>query len=61
MANMERNRNELENAGHEMDDETYLTHVMASLHQEDYQATILTLKAKLREDDLMIEDSETIR
>ena len=31
MAHMERKRNELENAGHEMDDETFLTHVIASL------------------------------
>ena len=50
MAHMERKRNELENAGHEMDDETILTHVMASLPQEEYHNTILTLKAKPRED-----------
>ena len=30
MAHMERKRNKLENAGHKMDDETFLTHVMAS-------------------------------
>ena len=41
---MERKRNELENTGHKMDDEAFLTHVMASLSQEEYQATILTLK-----------------
>ena len=34
MAHMERKRNELENAGNEMDDETFLTHVMQSLPQE---------------------------
>ena len=56
----ERKRNELENAGHEMDDETFSTHVMASLPQEEYQATILTLKAKLKEDDPMIEEAETL-
>ena len=60
MAHMERKRNELENGVHEMDDETFLTHVMASLPQEEYQDTILTLKAKLREDDLMIEEAETL-
>ena len=60
MAHMERKRNELDNAGHEMDDETSLTHIMASLPQEECQATILTLKAKLREDDLMIEEAETL-
>ena len=52
---MEKQRNELENAGHEMDDKTFLTHVLASLLQEEYQAAILTLKAKLRDDDLAIE------
>ena len=60
MAHMERKRNQLENAGHEMDDESFLTHVMASLPQEEYQATILTLKAKLRESELMIEEAETL-
>ena len=48
MTHMERKRNELENAGNEMDDESFLTHVMASLPQEEYQATILTLKAKIK-------------
>ena len=33
---------------------------MASLPQEEYQATILTLKAKLRDDDLTIEEAETL-
>ena len=52
---MEKQRNELESTGHEMDDKTFLTHVLASLPKEEYQATILTLKAKLRDDDLTIE------
>ena len=43
-----------------MDDETFLTHVMASLSQDEYQATILTLKAKLRESVIMIEEAETL-
>ena len=34
MAHMERKRNELENAGHKMDDEAFLTHLMVSLPQE---------------------------
>ena len=60
MAPMERTRNGLENAGHEMDDVTFLSHIMASLPQEEYQATILILKLKLRVDDLMIEEAETL-
>ena len=59
MAHMERKRNELQNAGHEMDDETFITHVMAFLPQEEYQDTILSLKANLRDDDLTIEEGET--
>ena len=60
MTQMERKRNDLENAGHEMDDESFLTHVMVSLPQEEYQAIILTLKAKLRESELMVEEAETL-
>ena len=60
IAHMERKRNELENSGHDIDDETFLTHVMASLPQEEYQTTILTLRAKLREDDLTIQEAETL-
>ena len=33
---------------------------MASLPQEEYQATILALKAKLRNDDLTIDQAETL-
>ena len=44
MVHMRRKRNELENAGHEMVAETFLTHAMASLPQEEYQDTITTLK-----------------
>ena len=57
IAHMERKRNKLESAGHEMDDKTILSHVMTSLPHEEYQATIHTLKAKVREDDLMIEEA----
>ena len=60
MACMERKRNELENIGHKKDDETFLTYVMASLPQEEYKETILTLKAELRDDDLIIEEAETL-
>ena len=44
---MHAKKKELENAGHEMDDESFLTHAMASLPQEEYHDMILTLKAKL--------------
>ena len=51
---------ELENAGNELDDETFITYVIASLPQEEYQATILTLKAKLSEYTLSIKEAETL-
>ena len=56
MAYMETKRNGLENTGHEMDDKTFLTHVMVSLPQKEYHDTILTLKAKL----ITIEKAETL-
>ena len=43
-----------------MDDESFLKDVLASLPQEEYQATIITLKAKLREDMLSIDEAETL-
>ena len=43
-----------------MEAETYFTHVMASLPQEEYKTTILTLKAKLGEDDLMIQEAANL-
>ena len=43
-----------------MDDETFLTSVMASLPQEQYQSTILTLKPRLREETLSIEEAEKV-
>ena len=48
MAHMERKRNELENAGHEMDDESFLAHTMASLPQEEYQTTIFCIEGKTK-------------
>ena len=38
----------------------FLTYIMASLPQEEYQATTLTIKGKLRDDDLTIEEEETL-
>ena len=43
-----------------MDDETFLTYVLASIPQEEYQATIITLKAQLWDGMLSIDDAETL-
>ena len=53
-------QHELEHVGHKIDDKTLLIYVMASLPHEEYQATISTLKAKLREESLSSEEAETL-
>ena len=45
---MEKKRAELLNAGHIMDDETFLTHLLNYLPQSEYEGTILVIKDKLR-------------
>ena len=49
---------ELINAGHYMNNKTFLTYVLMSLPQEEYQAMILVLKHKLRKGTLTIEEAE---
>ena len=41
-------RTELANSGHTMDDETFITHLLNSLPQEEYKGTILSIKERLR-------------
>ena len=60
LAHMEKKLNEFKHAGHEMDDESFLTYVMPSLPQVEYQTTVLTLRAKLSKDKLSIEEAETL-
>ena len=43
-----------------MDHETYLIYVLVSLPQEEYQATVLLLKDKLRTCTLLIEETENL-
>ena len=57
---MEKKKNELVNAGHIMDDETFLTYVLTSLPQEEYQTMILVLKGKLRKETMIIGEAENI-
>ena len=45
---MEKKRNELANTGHIMDDGTFITHLLYSLSQTEYKATILVIKESLR-------------
>ena len=48
LAFMEKKRTELANTGHIMDDETFITHLLNSLPQAEYEGAILTIKEKLR-------------
>ena len=48
LAFMEKNRNELANTGHTMDDEMFITHLFTSLPQAEYEGAILVIKERLR-------------
>ena len=48
LAFMEKKRNELVNTGHIMDDEMFITHLLNSLPQAEYEGTILVIKERLR-------------
>ena len=45
---MEKKQAELMNTGHIMDDETFITHLLNSLKQTEYEGAILVIKDKLR-------------
>ena len=48
LAFMEKKRNELTNTGHVMDDEAFITHLLNSLPQAEYEGVILVVKERLR-------------
>ena len=48
LAFLERKRTELVNTGHIMDNETFITHLLNSLPQAEYEGAILAIKEKLR-------------
>ena len=48
LAFLERKRTELADTGHIMDDETFITHLLNSLPQVEYEGAILVIKEKLR-------------
>ena len=48
LALMEKKRNELVNTGHIMDEETFITHLLNSLPQAEYEGAILVIKERLR-------------
>ena len=48
LAFLERKRTKLANTGHIMDDETFITHLLNSLTQAEYEWAILAIKERLR-------------
>ena len=57
---MEKKRAELMNTGHIMDDETFITHLLSSLPQTEYEGAILVIKDKLRKGTVEITEIEQV-
>ena len=57
---MEKKRAELMNTGHIMDDETFITHLLNSLPQSEYEGAILVIKDKLRKVTVEIPEIEQV-
>ena len=52
LAFLEKKLTELANTGHKMDDEMFITHLLNSLPQSEYEGAILVIKDKLRNGDV---------
>ena len=57
---MEKKRAELMNTGHIMDDETFITHLLSSLPQSEYEGAILVMKDKLRKGPVDLPEIEQV-
>ena len=57
---MEKKRAELMNTGHIMDDETFITHLLNSLPQTEYEGDILVIKDKLRKVTVEIPENKQV-
>ena len=57
---MEKKQAELMNTGHIMDDETFITHLLNSLPQTEYEGAILVIKDKLRKGTVEIPEIEQV-
>ena len=58
LAFLEKKCTELANTGHKMDDETFITHILNSLPQSEYEGAILVIKEKLRKGDVELSEIE---
>ena len=57
---MEKKQAELMNTGHSMDDETFITHLLNSLPQSEYEGAILVIKDKLRKGPVELSEIEQV-
>ena len=57
---MEKKQAELMNTGHIMDDETFITHLLNSLPQSEYEGAILVIKDKLRKEPVDLPEIEQV-
>ena len=57
---MEKKQAELMNTGHIMDDETFITHLLNSLSQSEYEGPILVIKDKLRKGPVELPEIEQV-
>ena len=60
LAFLEKKHTEVANTGHKMDDETFITHLLNSLPQSEYEGAILVIKDKLRTGDVELSEIEQI-
>ena len=60
LAFLEKKCTELANAGHKMDDEMFITHLLNSLPQSEYKGAILVIKDKLRKGNVELSEIEQI-
>ena len=60
LAFLEKKCTELANTGHKKDDETFITHLLNSLPQSEYEGAILVIKDKLRKGDVELSEIEQI-
>ena len=60
LAFLEKKQTELANTGHKMDEETFITHLLNSLPQSEYEGAILVIKDKLRKGDVELSKIEQI-
>ena len=60
LAFIEKKHTELMNTGHRMDEETFITHLLNSLPQLEYEGAILVIKDKLRNGNVELSEIEQI-